>query len=194
MCIVATQAVVSAADPNLASSIFYNTPHRVIDLVIVHTVNVSDGTAVVSDTFVLTVTATMTAAFNNQPSQDWRMQFFGTSLNSGDAADLADPDHDGIANLAEFALSSDPTQADAVATDISHEGSDLTLTYTRRDASLAEVTVKCLWAENANGPWSNDGVTEEVLSDDGTVQAVKARFPINGASQKLLRLEITRRQ
>jgi sugar lactone lactonase YvrE len=38
----------------------------------------------------------------------WRKSFFSTTSNTGNAADLADPDHDGLCNLVEFAFGMDP--------------------------------------------------------------------------------------
>jgi ELWxxDGT repeat protein len=38
----------------------------------------------------------------------WRLTHFGTTANSGDAADGADPDFDGIPNLIEWGFGSDP--------------------------------------------------------------------------------------
>ena len=43
----------------------------------------------------------------------WRNQYFGTTTNSGNAADTADPDGDGLKNLAEFAFGSSPTNANS---------------------------------------------------------------------------------
>lgn len=43
---------------------------------------------------------------------DWRFAHFGTYSNSGNAADDADPDYDGIANLVEYALELTPTSLD----------------------------------------------------------------------------------
>ncbi|MCP5533152.1 MAG: hypothetical protein H7A48_08265 [Akkermansiaceae bacterium] len=45
-------------------------------------------------------------------SEGWRQIRFGTTANSGDAANLADPDHDGIPNLLEFAFGLDPHHTD----------------------------------------------------------------------------------
>ena len=39
----------------------------------------------------------------------WRQYYFHTTANTGDAADLADPDHDGQTNLIERGLGSSPT-------------------------------------------------------------------------------------
>ena len=44
------------------------------------------------------------------PMTDWRQQYFGSTANSGDGADLNDYDHDGLANLLEYAFGMDPTQ------------------------------------------------------------------------------------
>lgn len=47
------------------------------------------------------------------PLAAWRLENFGTLSDSGDAADDADPDGDGLSNLEEYALGSDPLTADA---------------------------------------------------------------------------------
>jgi hypothetical protein len=43
------------------------------------------------------------------PISNWRQTFFGSASNSGDMADGADYDNDGIANLMEYALGISPT-------------------------------------------------------------------------------------
>lgn len=45
------------------------------------------------------------------PLMHFRFQNFGSLTNSGDAANGADPDHDGLVNLTEYALGTDPTSA-----------------------------------------------------------------------------------
>ncbi len=47
------------------------------------------------------------------PLEGWRRLHFGTPGGTGDAADAADPDGDGLANLLEFLLFTDPLRADA---------------------------------------------------------------------------------
>lgn len=43
-----------------------------------------------------------------KPIQEWRRLHFGSVANSGNGADMADPDADGILNLMEYALSTNP--------------------------------------------------------------------------------------
>ncbi len=62
----------------------------------------------------------------------WRSDYFGTQQNSGDASDSADPDRDGLPNLVEYALGSDPkiaSPADSPALD--SDGHFLKLTFRR---------------------------------------------------------------
>jgi len=52
------------------------------------------------------------------PLQAWRQQFFGTTANSGTAADTADPDGDGVTNLLEYALGTAPDSAASAFPDL----------------------------------------------------------------------------
>jgi len=63
-----------------------------------------------AQTFVIAITPvdeTLTAI------QSWRQQHFGSSENSGNAADLATPDGDGISNLVKYALNITPGSSGA---------------------------------------------------------------------------------
>ena len=51
----------------------------------------------------ITLTGTLANAL-----ESWRHTHFGSFENTGDAADLSDPDHDGIPNLLEFATLTHP--------------------------------------------------------------------------------------
>lgn len=68
-------------------------------------VTVSDGDPGGSTTHIFTVTVM-------RHISDWRVTHFSTSENTGDAADDADADSDGIPNLAEFAFNLDPKKSD----------------------------------------------------------------------------------
>lgn len=90
-------------------------------------------------TGLLTITggATATSAL-----QDWRQVNFGSTVNTGTAANSADFDNDGIANLIEYATGSDPTVASASPTTLATtaSGEFLTLSFTRiNDPALSYV-------------------------------------------------------
>lgn len=58
---------------------------------------------------------TATATFDNisfvTPQQNWRQTHFGSTANTGSAANRSDPDGDGFSNLMEYALGSLPVSA-----------------------------------------------------------------------------------
>lgn len=49
------------------------------------------------------------------PLESWRSQYFHTSAGTGDAADSADPDRDGLANIVEFAFGLSPVNGSECA-------------------------------------------------------------------------------
>ena len=93
--------------------------------------------------------------------QQWRQTHFGDTVNEGDAADTADPDHDGAPNLLEYALGRSPLAGESTAPVIlgTSEGR-LTLSFNRiADAALRysveatnELSSATAWAEI----WNSD--------------------------------------
>ncbi|GAA5117743.1 choice-of-anchor D domain-containing protein [Luteolibacter yonseiensis] len=89
-------------------------------------------------------------AFGNAstPLAAWRQSQFGSPANTGNGADNADSDHDGLANLIEYAFGLDPKAPDA------HQlpqpllvGGDLTATFTP-PAGTGGITYGAQWSEN----------------------------------------------
>lgn len=84
--------------------------------------------------------AVATAAVSLSPLETWRDQFFNSPDNSDDGADQNDFDNDGLVNLMEYALGTDPTVASPDQVVVGRDGNFLTLTYPRRspaDPALA---------------------------------------------------------
>lgn len=125
--------------------------------------------------------------------QAWRNRNFGTSENAGASADEADFDGDGIPNLLEKAFNLDPAAGNTLPVAAAHRGDCLEYTYTRSLQSLADGDVFTVeWADTLGASaWSSEGVTEQVLSDDGTVQVVKACVPAGSNGQRFMRLSVT---
>jgi hypothetical protein len=74
---------------------------------------------------------------------DWRTAYFGTSSDTGDAADTADPDHDGIPNLLEYATGSYPTLTNGALLSVAITNNHLAVTFNRaKDATDVTLRVK----------------------------------------------------
>ena len=81
-------------------------------------------------------TDTVAVTYSQPPSQFWRLEHFGTADASGNAADLADPDEDGLVNMVEFFLNGNPNSSAGLSLPtVGIENGDLTLTYTRNKAA-----------------------------------------------------------
>lgn len=125
------------------------------------------------------------------PLESWRNQHFGTTASTGTAADLFDANGDGELNLMEFATAQNPSGTTRATPSLVRNGTLLELTYTRAVAALAGgVIFNVEWSDSlAAGSWSSAGVAETMLSDNGTIQAVKATVAA-GAGRRFVRLRV----
>lgn len=100
---------------------------------------------------------------------------------AGDGAPEADADQDGISNLVEFALGSNPLVAgDArsggrLAPSLS-EGW-LEISYTRSLSAASLVTLVAEQAPDLNGGWTTSGVTDDLVAVAGDIEERTARVP-----------------
>jgi hypothetical protein len=137
----------------------------------------------------LNITVTGTAM---TPIEIWRQTHFGTTQNTGTAADTFDANGDGESNLLEFATGQNPNGNTLAAISASLNGANLEFTYTRANAALAAgITFTVEWSDTlAPGSWTSIFVTEQILTDNGTVQTVKATIPA-GTPMCFARLKVT---
>ncbi|MBV6501848.1 MAG: hypothetical protein CJBNEKGG_04378 [Prosthecobacter sp.] len=122
----------------------------------------------------------------------WRQNWFGTSDNSGSAADTADPDGDGTSNYDEFAFGMDPTADDSPpGLRVGVNGGSIELFYTRGSSAASEVGFEVPWTQTMNGTdWTYGDDSEQVLSDNGIRQEVKVTVPKGTADRRFVRLEV----
>ena len=94
----------------------------------------------------------------------------------------------------ELATHSDPTAGNGPPGAVVRNGSTLEFTYTRAVGAFNEgILFNVEWADDLSLlNWSTSGVTEMIVSDDGTIQVVKASLPDGGGSHRYLHLKITR--
>ena len=126
------------------------------------------------------------------PLENWRFENFQIYGDTGNAANTADPDHDGIRNLMEFALGLDPMLPSVLPAALIINGNQMEYTYTRSKAALATVTfiverTASLSAES----WTTQDVSELAppLADDGVFQTVKVVLPKDG-DRRFVRLRV----
>ena len=130
------------------------------------------------------------------PIQAWRSRYFGTILNSGSAADLADTDANGVPNLVEYAVGADPL-ASGGSTPCTTGVSDgrLTLSYTKSKTATDITTVAEVSGDLVN--WSSapaDVEQQWQIIDGSTVQTVTARDLTSSppATGRFMRIRVTR--
>ena len=135
------------------------------------------------------VTVTMQAPLT--AIEEWRLQHFNTIGNTGNAADTVDLNGDGETNLMEFATAQDPNAATLAMPTLSRNAGTLEFNYKRASAAINDgVTFAVEWSVTlAPNSWSSAGVTEQVVTDNGVVQTVRAIVP-SGMSRRFLHLKV----
>lgn len=129
------------------------------------------------------------------PDRTWRWQNFGSTAAAGSAADNADPDGDGVSNLAEFAFGLNPnapssdtgTRAVAMAT---QQGMNAVFRR-RKDYLAAGLTYLVEFSSNLKD-WTPSSSTAEILGDDGVVQQAAVPYPplLDGEKGKFFRVRV----
>ncbi|HRJ08969.1 MAG TPA: hypothetical protein PK490_05445 [Prosthecobacter sp.] len=129
----------------------------------------------------------------NTAQQSWRQQYFGTTANSGDAADGFDFDEDGLVNLLEWAAGLNPTLASTLTTTAARSGELIEFHYTRSLTAAAAGAVFIVeWSDTlAANDWHTAGVTQQPLGDNGTLQQMQATLPAGSLGRRFVRLRVT---
>jgi uncharacterized repeat protein (TIGR01451 family) len=152
---------------------------------VTNSVTVSGG----GQTNALNDTATDPTTINPMtPIQAWRFQWFGTTANSGPAADTAVSSSDGMANLLKYALGLDPivpTNNPVVV--------DVTTGYLRltspKDPDASDVSFHVEVTDTVLGPWTTNGTT--VDQDTSTLLQVHDNTVLGAVASRFIRLHVT---
>lgn len=131
------------------------------------------------------------------PIEQWRLDKFGTADDAGIAADTADPDHDDLINLFEYAFNTDPKTPNPSPITFDLVGSHLTISFLRTHPAPADITYLFEVAEDVvSGPWqSGPAFTTVTASDnhDGTeTVTVSDNTPVPSSAAHYLRIRISR--
>ncbi|MDQ8193735.1 S8 family serine peptidase [Coraliomargarita sp. SDUM461004] len=106
------------------------------------------------------------SATTHSEQEAWRLSYFGSTSNSGDGADDADPDLDGLSNLIEFATGSDPQSSspNPISTDLL--ASDQQFSFTWRSNSGYDYSIG--YSEDLNNGftyYSSSALESELISE-----------------------------
>ncbi|MDH4453352.1 MAG: hypothetical protein QE570_09255 [Verrucomicrobiota bacterium] len=129
-------------------------------------------------------------------AQHWRQTYFGSSQASGAALDSADPDRDGLSNLAEFAFGLNPTLASsevgtrAESPPNHHEGMRAVFRR-RKDHAVVGLDYLVEFSSNLID-WIPSTAIPEVIADEGVLEKVGLPFPIlpNGQQGRFFRIQL----
>ena len=126
--------------------------------------------------------------------EQWRFTNFGSIANTGTAADLFDANNDGELNLLEFATGQNPNAASKTTPTLALNGATLEFTYTRSLAAMSDgVTFTVEWANTLASPsWSVSGVSEQILTNNGTLQTVKATLAAGSSGERFVHLKVAK--
>lgn len=150
------------------------------------------------------------------PVNTWRLAEFGTTSTTGNLADNADYDNDGVENLIEYALGSDPTlgtgvNGSAVAPTALIGDADilltdrLTLSFSLQNPNPTDITYTVqatddlgTWtsvaSKTGSGAWTwlGGGTSRIVTSGTGPVSVkIGDVVPITGNPKRMMRLKVT---
>ncbi len=137
--------------------------------------------------------ATLASSFpvtvlSSDPFIAWRQTHFSTTDDTGPAANLADPDADGLPNLLEYALGADPMSPSGtgIPACVLNAGT-LSLTYKRAAPSGLAYEVQTTTDLTNPASWTPTGVTQGTPAPDGVTTATIPHS--NGP--RFLRLSVT---
>ena len=124
------------------------------------------------------------------PSQAWRVQYGFPLDGTGAGGDLADPDADGIVNLIERALGTNPNAAGSggLAT-VSTEGGFLTITAIKNPLATDLLFAAEVTTDLANSiSWDSENTT--VLIDNTNTFKARDVVPMTEQSRRFIRLKV----
>lgn len=123
--------------------------------------------------------------------ETWHQLHFGTTENSGNAADTFDSNSDGETNLLEFATGQNPNAATRAQIQMVLLAGQVQFTYTRNKAAFdAGYLFIVEYSDTLAAPWTSAGSGSIIT--DGPQETLKAIVPAGSADSRFIRLKITK--
>jgi hypothetical protein len=116
------------------------------------------------------------------------LHFTPEQIVAGEATEVADPDHDQLANLAEYALGTDP-HAFTLPPSVARIEAGLTITF-QRPRGLLDLAYTAESSDDLS-VWT---VLPLQILDDGPMQTMQATDPLNSGdpARRMIRLRFTK--
>ncbi len=132
--------------------------------------------------------------FGGVPFMAWQTLKFGPDAgNPAIAGVMADPANDGICNLLKYAFHLDPSVSGIGGLPVlGNEPGELSLLFTKV-LSATDLQYIPEWSTDLVN-WFPTGITQEVMSDNGTTQQVCASIPSTPGGARFLRIHVTLQQ
>jgi glycosidase len=143
-----------------------------------------------------TAQSVVSIALSLAPIDAWRTLYFGTTENSGAAADTYVANEDGLPNLLKYALGLDPTKTAAISDRPALQTFPPLAIKFRRAKDANDVTIKVEATDSVMNSWSNIWTSATNAYGGGTnlFEAVIVEDPVSETNtlQRYLRLKVTR--
>ncbi|HEY4415602.1 MAG TPA: DNA/RNA non-specific endonuclease [Verrucomicrobiae bacterium] len=123
------------------------------------------------------------------PVQSWRLQWFGTTANSGAAADTAISTADGMPNLLKYALGLNPLVS-ATNPVVGNVSSGYLSLMTPKNPAATDVTFTIEATDDLTTPWSTNHVT--IDQNTSTLLQAHDNNPVTSSTNGFMRLKVTR--
>jgi autotransporter-associated beta strand protein len=123
--------------------------------------------------------------------ETWRQTHFGTTQNTGNAADSFDSNNDGESNLLEFATGQSPHTNSRAATIITFStGANMEFTYTRSKEAFDAGYLYQVEHSDTLAPSSWVAAGSGTVITDGPSQTVRAIIPQGNNARRFVRLRV----
>jgi hypothetical protein len=132
-------------------------------------------------------------SFAGTPFEQWRTAQFANGISNPDSAPTADPDHDGLTNLVEYALGTNPgigNDTGLASTITNTSGTKYFQLTVPKNPAATDVTTSIQLSTSLDaGSWSTSGLV--VLENTSTTLTVRTSQPVDSAPRQFLRVLVT---
>lgn len=125
------------------------------------------------------------------PYETWLADI--ANLSGPSASETADVDEDGIVNLLEYAVGTNPNTSNAMTGAVATSPTGIDFFYTRNKAAT-DLTYSVEWSDTLLNDWTTSGVSAPVMdSETATTQQIKVTIPTDiDVKRRFVRLKVTR--